>query len=269
MTLPVLARSGLAVIFPLILATCAALPIGGWGEPAAGSTGTSSVRAAPAAPRIPDDAEGRRIYEMAARDRGRRIVISLGDRHLWLVEGADTLYSAPVGIGTGSTFTYNGRTWTFRTPRGARRIIGKEVNPVWTPPDWHYYEKAKYGGLRHVHVERGKSYELSDGSRIEIRGDDVGRVNAFGNFWPFTPGMEIVFDGKIFIPPLGTNQRRVPNALGTRKLDMGDGYLIHGTNPYNSDSVGGAVSHGCVRMRNDEVERLYSMVPVGTPVYIF
>jgi hypothetical protein len=29
------------------------------------------------------------------------------------------------------------------------------------------------------------------------------------------------------------------------------------------------VSHGCIRMRNEDIGRLYSMVPVGTPVYIY
>lgn len=43
-------------------------------------------------------------------------------------------------------------------------------------------------------------------------------------------------------------------------------YGIHGTNrPY---LVGQSVSHGCVRMRNSDVEKLYPKVPVGTPVVI-
>jgi lipoprotein-anchoring transpeptidase ErfK/SrfK len=29
------------------------------------------------------------------------------------------------------------------------------------------------------------------------------------------------------------------------------------------------VSHGCVRMRNEDIEKLYPMVQVGTPVYIY
>jgi lipoprotein-anchoring transpeptidase ErfK/SrfK len=29
------------------------------------------------------------------------------------------------------------------------------------------------------------------------------------------------------------------------------------------------VSHGCVRLRNEDIEQLYEMVPVGTPVYIY
>jgi lipoprotein-anchoring transpeptidase ErfK/SrfK len=33
--------------------------------------------------------------------------------------------------------------------------------------------------------------------------------------------------------------------------------------------VGRAVSHGCVRVRNEDIARLYAMVAVGTPVYIY
>lgn len=198
----------------------------------------------------------------------RRIVVSLKSRKLWLIEGRDTLIAAPVAVGKGQTFSYRGKTYHFRTPRGTRRVLAKEPDPVWTPPDWHYYEKAARNKLEPVHVEDGKEYVLRDGTVIVKRGDQVGRINRFGNFWPFTPGMEIVFDGKIFIPPIGTAQRRIPNALGPYKLDLGDGYLIHGTHDYNHDSVGRAVSHGCIRMRNEDITKLYELVEVGTPVQI-
>ena len=66
-----------------------------------------------------------------------------------------------------------------------------------------------------------------------------------------------------------SEQRSVPEALGPFKLDTGDGYLIHGTHIYNEDSVGQAVSHGCVRMNNEDLVKLYPLVPVGTPVFVF
>lgn len=43
-------------------------------------------------------------------------------------------------------------------------------------------------------------------------------------------------------------------------------YGIHGTN--NPGSIGGYVSHGCIRMHNHHVMELAAMVAVGTPVYI-
>jgi lipoprotein-anchoring transpeptidase ErfK/SrfK len=41
---------------------------------------------------------------------------------------------------------------------------------------------------------------------------------------------------------------------------------IHGTN--QEDLIGQPVSHGCVRMRNEDIIRLFEMVTVGTPVEI-
>lgn len=44
------------------------------------------------------------------------------------------------------------------------------------------------------------------------------------------------------------------------------GYGIHGTN--DDSSIGQAVSHGCVRLHNRDVEELYDLVPIGTEVDI-
>jgi lipoprotein-anchoring transpeptidase ErfK/SrfK len=43
-------------------------------------------------------------------------------------------------------------------------------------------------------------------------------------------------------------------------------YRIHGSN--EADTIGQAVSSGCIRMTNDDVIDLYNRVPVGTPVVV-
>ena len=55
------------------------------------------------------------------------------------------------------------------------------------------------------------------------------------------------------------------NPLGLRAIYLGwPAYLMHGTNtPYG---VGRRTSHGCIRMYEPDVEKLYPMVRVGTPV---
>ena len=65
-----------------------------------------------------------------------------------------------------------------------------------------------------------------------------------------TDGREIVVDGRLIVPPLGTTQRRYEDVLGKHRLNLGNGYALHGTN--NTASIGQAVSHGCVpaRFRN-------------------
>jgi lipoprotein-anchoring transpeptidase ErfK/SrfK len=57
------------------------------------------------------------------------------------------------------------------------------------------------------------------------------------------------------------------NVLGTRWMGFDlEGYGIHGT--VSPDKIGQQVTAGCVRMRNEDVEELYKIVPKGTPVTI-
>ncbi|MCR5537068.1 MAG: L,D-transpeptidase family protein [Succinivibrio sp.] len=54
------------------------------------------------------------------------------------------------------------------------------------------------------------------------------------------------------------------NPMGLFALYVGRLYAIHGTNA--DFGIGLRVSHGCVRLRNDDNERLFNLVPVGTRV---
>ena len=55
--------------------------------------------------------------------------------------------------------------------------------------------------------------------------------------------------------------------MGVAAMTFHNGELaIHGTN--NPGSIGGYVSHGCIRMHNQDIQTLYSMVSVGTPVVV-
>jgi lipoprotein-anchoring transpeptidase ErfK/SrfK len=54
--------------------------------------------------------------------------------------------------------------------------------------------------------------------------------------------------------------------LVARWMGFYNGAGIHGTN--EPSSIGSAASHGCVRMRVDDVIDLYDRVPLGTPIYI-
>ena len=57
------------------------------------------------------------------------------------------------------------------------------------------------------------------------------------------------------------------NILGSRWMGISQpGYGIHGTT--EPQSIGKSVTAGCVRMRNAEVEELYSIIPEGTEVVI-
>src|SRR5690348_3282676 len=57
------------------------------------------------------------------------------------------------------------------------------------------------------------------------------------------------------------------NPMGEAALTLRGGeYAIHGTN--RPSSIGGFVSHGCIRMYNEDILALYRLVRVGTPVIV-
>jgi lipoprotein-anchoring transpeptidase ErfK/SrfK len=57
------------------------------------------------------------------------------------------------------------------------------------------------------------------------------------------------------------------NPMGAAALTLRGGeYAIHGTN--RPGSIGGFVSHGCIRMYNRDIRTLYRLVDVGTPVIV-
>jgi L,D-transpeptidase ErfK/SrfK len=59
------------------------------------------------------------------------------------------------------------------------------------------------------------------------------------------------------------------NPLGLYAMRLGitpGAYLIHGTN--NPIAVGMAITHGCIRMYPEDIEALFPLVPVGTPVWL-
>jgi lipoprotein-anchoring transpeptidase ErfK/SrfK len=121
----------------------------------------------------------------------RRIVISIPDRSLAVIESGRVVKVYPTAVGASIT----------PTPTGSYRIIQRIPNPTW-------YTKGRV-------VPPGKS-----------------------------------------------------NPLGTRWLGLSvKGYGIHGTN--NPSSIGHNASHGCIRMRNHDVEELFELVAIGDRVELY
>jgi L,D-transpeptidase ErfK/SrfK len=113
------------------------------------------------------------------------------------------------------TFPVSVGKMDWNTPLGVTKVVRKQKNPPWYPPE----------SVRKEHIKRGD---------------------------PPLPA----------VVPAGPD-----NPLGTRsmRLDIpGGAYLIHGTN--NPDAVGMAITHGCLRMYPEDIERLFDLTPVGTRV---
>ncbi len=69
------------------------------------------------------------------------------------------------------------------------------------------------------------------------------------------------------IPPANHDSRFEYGVLGDYALNLGNGYLIHGT--LYQRFLGMPVTHGCVRLGDADLEFLYNELPVGAKVFIY
>jgi hypothetical protein len=214
-----------------------------------------------------DSVAGTLAYEASKRDKSLHVVVALDERKLWVVVGTDTVMEAPVAIGSGETLVFGEKIWQFDTPRGIRKVRGKDSDPHWTPPEWHYAETAREHGLELQKLTLGKSYSISGGRKIMFQDGEAGVMHPDSGFFLLPLDEEIVFDNTLFVPPVGSKNRKVQGELGKYKLDTGGGVLLHGT-PHQT-TIGKAATHGCLRLRDEDIEWLYDYVPVGTKVYIY
>ncbi|HVX38185.1 MAG TPA: L,D-transpeptidase [Gemmatimonadaceae bacterium] len=203
----------------------------------------------------------------ALHSEGFRVIVSLERRRLWVVDRGDTLLAARVAVGKGTTLAYGGSAWSFDTPRGVRTVLAKERDPVWVAPDWSYIETAEREGLAVRWLAADRPVTLRDGRVLAMRDGAAGVVGLDGQFRALPLDEHIVFDDALWIPPMGSRNRRVPGVLGAYRLVLGDGIGFHGTN--DPGSVGRKATHGCMRLDDADIAWLYEHVPVGTRVYIY
>jgi lipoprotein-anchoring transpeptidase ErfK/SrfK len=221
-----------------------------------------------------------------SQDTGQIIVVSTAENRLYVRHGGKTIFQAVCSTGKGTTLTdASGRSMVFNTPTGKFRIVRKEENPLWVPPDWHFIEEARKKGKRLVRLEPGTSIDVATGapagdeegvhnwgprrrSRVlTVRRNTVVEIGPDGREKELPPGEIIEAGGAIVMPPHGTPQRRFDKVLGKFRLNLGGGYGIHGT--MYPDQLGRSVTHGCVRLGDADIEKLFAMANVGDQVLIY
>jgi hypothetical protein len=69
------------------------------------------------------------------------------------------------------------------------------------------------------------------------------------------------------IPSPNDDSRFEYGVLGDYALTLGDGYMIHGT--IYKRFLGMPVTHGCVRLNDDDLKVVYNTLNIGSKVYIF
>jgi lipoprotein-anchoring transpeptidase ErfK/SrfK len=126
-----------------------------------------------------------------------------------------------------------------------------------------------------VRTSERRLYFVIDSSHARRFPVGVGRA---GMAWSGKARIEGKYLRPAWAPPQSIRQenRRLPgviaggaanNPMGEAALTMKGGeYAIHGTN--RPESIGGFVSHGCIRMYNADILELYELARVGTLVIV-
>ncbi len=75
------------------------------------------------------------------------------------------------------------------------------------------------------------------------------------------------------IPPLNSPLRREPGTLGATAMYIGYELAMHGTDKpdlvLRPDPDARRISHGCIRLTDEDARKLFYLVDIGTPVLIF
>ncbi len=204
------------------------------------------------------------------------IVVSVAENQVAVHRGDSIIYRAVCSTGKGTVLQGKGRQWKFETPRGRRVVLSKEVAPLWRPPDWYFVEEAKKKGRGVVLMGRGTVIDAATGEPsalgsgrpvIAVQDTEVVRLAPDGSATPFPQNKLIVAGGSVVIPPLGTRQRSYTGELGAFRLNLGDGYALHGTKA--EALLGKSVTHGCVRLGQADLTKIYDMTPLGTEVFFY
>ncbi len=67
--------------------------------------------------------------------------------------------------------------------------------------------------------------------------------------------------------PVDPLERLEPGTLGDYALGFGQGYFIHGT--LYPRLLGQNVTHGCIRLNDEDLRAVFKLTDIGTPVLIF
>lgn len=155
----------------------------------------------------------------------------------------------------------------------ATPVLPKGPEPRFLPQDVAYTGAAEPGSII-VDTNARFLYLVGEGGKARRYGVGVGRP---GFEWAGMHTVTRKAEWPDWRPPTAMRKRQpnLPefmaggpdNPLGARALYLGSTeYRIHGTSePW---TIGQAVSSGCIRMRNQDVEDLYERVKLGTRVQV-
>jgi lipoprotein-anchoring transpeptidase ErfK/SrfK len=136
------------------------------------------------------------------------------------------------------------------------------------------YSGSERPGTIVINTAERKLYLVEEGGSALQYGVGVGRI---GFTWKGTHRITAKKEWPAWTPPAEMRRRvrglpahmegGIENPLGARAMYLGSTlYRIHGSN--EPETIGQAVSSGCFRMTNDDVQDLYGRVAVGATVIV-
>lgn len=159
---------------------------------------------------------------------GRGVWVSVSRQMLYVIEGRRAAWQARCST--------------------AAAGIGAELNSMKTPLGWHRVQK-KVGG----DAAWGQEFKSQQPTSVVWRpGQDTKE--------------DMVLTRILVLEGLEAGKNRGQNGAGVCVDSMARGIYIHGTN--DEARIGSPVSHGCVRLTNDDVITCFDHVPEGTMVLI-
>ena len=149
-----------------------------------------------------------------------------------------------------------------QTPRSPYLVINTSQNDFYLYNNHKLVRKGKCSTGSYILMEDGNQqkwmFETPKG-KFRIQGKTTSPV------WK-KPDWAFIESG-LPVPAPNHPSRYEFGVLGDYSLSLGSGYLIHGT--IYKRFLGLPVTHGCIRLNDDDLETVYRTMPAGSRVYIY
>jgi L,D-transpeptidase YbiS len=168
---------------------------------------------------------------------------------------------------------------TLHTLQNRYKTLSKQLSQMMPSQPFIVVDTAR----NHLYIKQRDQVMLDalastgSGTILDKPGDDKGQ-------WIFdTPRGEFMVQSKLINPvwvkpdwafveegvaiPKSYTDRIEPGVLGEYALGFGKGFFIHGT--LYTRLLGKNVTHGCIRLNDEDLKSVYRLTKVGTPILIF
>lgn len=166
-----------------------------------------------------------------------------------------------------------------RTLQARYKVLSKQLSQLTPNQPYILVDTAR----NRLYVKRQEEVVL-DAIASTGSGTILDKPGEGNNQWVFdTPRGEFLVKSKLTNPtwikpdwafieeglavPQNTADRAEQGVLGDYALGFGKGYFIHGT--LYTRLLGKNVTHGCIRLNDNDLKGVYKLARVGTPIMIF